>query len=160
MVKNLIYIVLLFSSGLLFGSSALAVDNIHYEIKGLHGKLLKNATSAIKAAETATLGKHENLDNVQLEQLFYKNEEIIRQSLQPYGYFSPTIQDSIDKTQKPWIFKYQVNPGPSVNISQLKLEIVGPGKDNTSFINLIHHFSLKIGQVFSSEQYTSAKNAL
>jgi translocation and assembly module TamA len=160
MIKYLLYIVFILGAGLLFSSPALAEDNIKYVITGLDGELLKNATSAIKAAERNAFTKNAHLDNERLERLFYQNEQRIRNSLRPFGYFSPTIQDSIDKSKKPWIFKYQVNPGPSVNIGRLKLEIKGPGKTNAAFVKLETDFPLKVGQIFNSKQYTAAKNAL
>ena|GEM_PF-199289 len=139
--------------------SVFANNIIRYDITGLHGQMLKNARAALENAQQAVIKKDKTPDNATIEHLFSQGDSIIRQAIQPYGYFSPSIRSRLDPQSIPIRFHYQVNPGPTIKIAHLDLQLTGPGKNNSIFTQWLDNFPLNVGQTFASVEYEKVKQS-
>ena len=149
-----IVIVLCLTPVAIFASSI-----IRYDITGLHGQILKNTRAALQNAQQIAAEQDNNLNNDMIARLFSQSDTIIRTAIQPYGYFAPSIRATLDTNSNPIIFHYQINPGPSLTITQLKIQLTGAGENNDIFTNWLNNFPLAVGQIFNSEQYQNAKKS-
>lgn len=147
-------IILLLLPLTIFGKSS-----IRYDITGLSGEMLKNSLAALQNAEKTIQASNKTLTPAAIERLYSQGDETIRKALQPYGYFSPSIRSSLEKKDTQTILHYQVNPGPSLNITQLDLQITGAGANDPVFTLWRNKFPLKIGQIFNAEKYNDAKQS-
>jgi translocation and assembly module TamA len=137
-----------------------ATTTIHYEINGISGEPLKNVMTNLTSTEK-NLPKTDNLISEEtVKDFFGKGDTLIRNALQPYGYFYPTIHSRIEQNESKWIFYYQINPGRSVQISNLEVQVIGAGENTAPFKALLADFPLKIGQRFTVANYNTAKQKL
>jgi translocation and assembly module TamA len=138
----------------------LAETIIRYDIDGLKEKPLDNVKAALDGAQKTAESKNQKLDKDDIQRLFYSNQALIKTAIQPYGYFAPTIVSSYKKTaDDEWQLIYHINPGPGIRLTQVKIDIIGPGKDEATFATWENKFPLKVGDVFKSQQYTDGKQS-
>lgn len=147
-------IILLLLPIVIFGKSI-----IRYDITGLHGEMLKNSLAALQNAEKASQATNKTLTQTTIERLYSQGSETIRKAIQPYGYFAPSIRSSIDQQATQTIFHYQVNPGPSLDIAELDLQVLGAGANDAIFREWQNNFPLQVGQIFNAENYSEAKQS-
>ncbi|MSP53070.1 MAG: hypothetical protein EXR81_02310 [Gammaproteobacteria bacterium] len=137
-----------------------AKTTIHYEIIGINGEPLKNVMTNLTSTEK-NLSKTDNIISEEsVKDFFNESDTLIRSALQPYGYFYPTIHSRIEQDKSKWTFYYQINPGRSVQISSLDVQVIGAGKNTKPFNTLLADFPLKMGQRFTVANYTAAKQKL
>lgn len=86
--------------------------------------------------------------------------EQIQQSLQPFGYYSATVESSLDKTVKQWTIRYQVIKGSPVRVANVEVLVEGAGKNNKDFVKLLAKYPLKKGDILLQEKYTDFKNKI
>jgi len=104
---------------------------------------------------------HPLLGPFRVERLHRRAPEEIHQALQPFGYYSPTVSGTLDKTgPKSWQATYRVGLGPPVKITQVNIELSGPGKDNPELVRWRRQFPLKPGNILRHERYEAAKSEL
>lgn len=86
--------------------------------------------------------------------------EQIQQSLQPFGYYSASVESSIKKSPQQWTVSYQVDKGRPVRIRQIEIALTGEGEKDTDFVELLQQYPLKTGDILLQEKYTDFKNRL
>ncbi|MEM7278226.1 MAG: autotransporter assembly complex family protein [Pseudomonadota bacterium] len=124
------------------------------QIKGLEGELADNARAFV------SLG-NENCDSARwiVQRRFTQMEKELRESLQPFGYYSPVIETSLERNAACWSALATVAPGEPVRISELNLSVAGAAKQDGAFAPLLGSPSLRIGQVLDHRRYESTKSA-
>ena len=133
---------------------------VDYTITGVQDPALKNAQAAIAASTQTLLGYNATPDAAALQRLITQNVHTLYVALQPFGYFSPSIHYTVNKSKFPWRVQYQINPGPTLRIDTLRVAVTGPGQDDPAFTHLLDKFPLKSGDVFTAESYTKARELL
>jgi translocation and assembly module TamA len=127
------------------------------QIAGINADLLNNVKSrlaVIQASYGPTLTPEQAQD-------FYKNApKNIQDALQPFGYFKATVYPTLFRQGTVWTADFVVDTGPPLRITQLNLQITGPGQDDPELQQLAQHFPISVGQVFQAESYDKAKQAL
>ena len=113
--------------------------------------------AALQNAEKASQATNKTLTQTTIERLYSQGSETIRKAIQPYGYFASSIRSSIDQQATQTIFHYQVNPGPSLDIAELDLQVLGAGANDAIFREWQNNFPLQVGQIFNAENYNEAK---
>ena len=137
-----------------------ALADIRYKITGIKDSPLENSQKALNAAEMNETAREQALTEEQIQSLFDRGPSEIELALKPYGYFFPSIRSNLVHDGKHWIFNYNVDPGPPLTISQITIEIDGPGKNDPVFQTMIQNFPLKVGDRFTVENYEQAKQLL
>lgn len=143
---TLIYIFLL---GNAYGSNHLKI-----EINGIDGKLLKNVQLHLMNAQ-----KHlgENLSSNDIQKFYERAPEKIKKALQPYGYFSSSIQPKLTHHDSEWIASFHISLDAPLTIKHIDLQLLGEGNHNSTLQNYIEHFPIQLGDVFETEKYENAK---
>lgn len=84
----------------------------------------------------------------------------IRKSLQPFGYYRPTIQGELDGEPGDWRVRYRVDPGPPTRITDLTVAVTGAGADDPRFRRVIEGGGLVEGQRLRHARYEDTKTRL
>jgi translocation and assembly module TamA len=144
---------------LLCTSVAYSSDLVEFNatVAGIHSDMLENANQRLNI-ERDSFGKQ--LSDKAAETLYNKGPEIIKQAIQPFGYFNPTIHASLKKTDNTWFAKYKVKQGPPLLIQRIQIDVTGPGKDNLALQHLKSHPPIAPGKRFTTERYEWIKKVL
>ena len=150
---------LLIILGLSLTGAAWATDPVSVQFIGLSDyKNIENNVRLALQNEKSQITKPISKEGVQN---FYKTApRVIREALQPFGYFHPIIRSSITQKRNQWIILFNIQRGPPVYISKVILDIVGPGRSDPRFIRLAQHLPVKVGQVLNTEKYNKAKQLI
>lgn len=95
-----------------------------------------------------------------IQELFFRSEQEIIESLQPYGYYSPTFKKSLQTYQNLYVANFKINLGPLTKISEINLTINGPGKYDFNYLKLLKTLDLTKNDVFLANKYERAKQNL
>lgn len=131
---------------------------LRVSISGLTDEaLLKNAHAFLdiynerdKPIKNASYARY--LANVGVEQ--------IKQSLQPFGYYLATVDNTIDESAAQWHVSYTIDRGKPVRVSKRHIIIKGAGRKNPEFTKLVQNYPLKKGDILAQEKYTDFKNSV
>lgn len=135
---------------------AFAGETLRVTVSGISGDALKNAQDRL-IIEQKLYGKELSTEDVQN---FYEHAPSdIQSALKPYGYFKADIHSSLTHQAAIWIAQFQINPGPQLHITDVDLKVTGPGENNLTIQEFIHHFPLKVGDVLLTQSYEDAKTA-
>jgi translocation and assembly module TamA len=134
-----------------------AKTTIEYKITGISGAELQNVMTSLTSTEKALPQTDGDISTENIKTFFNDSDSAIRDALQPYGYFYPTIHSRYKQDKSDWTFYYQINPSRSVQISILEVKINGTGAHTAPFEDLLADFPLKMGQRFTAANYTAAK---
>ncbi len=95
-----------------------------------------------------------------LRWLHARAEENIRQALQPFGYYHPTVAASLERRGNDWVARYKIEPGPPVRISRVDIRIDGAGRDDPALQKLVADSPLKPGEQLVQPRYENFKARL
>ena len=97
-----------------------------------------------------------------VERLHERTPIEVRQALRPFGYYEPTVQPSIEHLPngRDWLVTLRIDPGPPVLLEETKVEVTGPGAEQSMFRNLIANSELKPGRRLSHAAYDRLKGEL
>ena len=84
----------------------------------------------------------------------------IRDALAPYGYYSPTITETLVKIEGVWQAYYFVDKGKPVIIRNVDVRIVGAGSDNPRLKKLLAQQPLHQGDILQQKMYKDYKKSL
>ncbi len=128
------------------------------DISGIEGELLRNAR--------AYLGLEKKKDDpllsaLWIRHLYKKAEEEIRKSLQPFGYYNPAIQSSLEQiADDQWRARFEIQPGPRTRITELDLRWQGEGATEEKLQEALRDFPLHKGDFLDDALYEKGKAAL
>lgn len=87
--------------------------------------------------------------------------ELIRDALQPYGYFDSQTKSRIDQDDsKEYTLRVKINPGEPLLITRVELELTGPGDSAPQLRDLVSAFPLQVNDVLRQDFYEEGKVAL
>ncbi len=135
-----------------------ARPSVEVEITGVEGKLLDNIKGYLRLLQKRD---DPNFNINWLKFLHKEAPDDIRKALEPFGYFKPQIDLSLEKIdENKWKATYRVVPGPRVVISDIDIKLSGEGADDPSLKELVEKFPLKKGDVLDQGVYEKAKKEL
>ncbi|MDR9826876.1 autotransporter assembly complex family protein [Vibrio sp. FNV 38] len=93
-----------------------------------------------------------------LEHFSHKHlSKIVRQSLQPFGYYQPTVHLDRDN---PGNGKIIVEKGNPVRVEKLDILLLGEAQQDEDFLLALEQSELKLGQILKHQQYDNLKTRL
>lgn len=148
--------VLLISFLLMFTTIASAAEKltVDYQITGISDAPLDNALQRLNDIQNRY---EQTLTQEAIIRLYQQGPQQIKLALKPFGYFNARVKAQLHHTNNNWVATYQVKPGPLVKISQIDLNLAGPGADDPKLKEFIAHFPLKKGDTLITKQYDEAK---
>lgn len=141
-----------------YSTSVLAQINVSVQINGIEPQLEANVRSLLSIEQQKN---HHLLSEGRLQRLHAKAPEEIRSALQPFGYYRPVIEKSlVQNADDAWTASYQIQAGPALTISELKLDFDASLQQDEAFQALIKNPPLKVGDVFNHAVYDDFKARL
>ncbi|HXH02870.1 MAG TPA: autotransporter assembly complex family protein [Candidatus Competibacteraceae bacterium] len=150
----------LLAAGLCLGAPGRAedaADKLRVSVEGLEGELRANALAFLgierfdgKAAPSVE----------RLRWLHQQAEEELRRALQPFGYYRPHIDSSLEHDAAGWRARYRVVPGEPVRIASLRLELAGEARQDPAYQRLLANPPLRQGEVLVHARYEQLKSEL
>lgn len=160
-MKNWLLAIGLFLLGMTcsaFKEPSSSTNTIEVHIHGLENGALTNAFQQL--TDQHTLIK-QDFNKTNLFKFYQSISTEIKSAIQPYGYFKPNIRTSLQQT-KPnfWVATVDVNAGPRMRFNEVHLVLMGPGKFDPKFQELLNNFPVKPGDYFDTENYEYGKAKL
>jgi translocation and assembly module TamA len=93
-------------------------------------KGLSRTTEKIVRATVVLASESCTAPDVRVRRLYRRADAEIRQALEVYGYYAPTIDKTLGRAGNCWQANFTIKRGPRVRIRSLKLAIAGPGADD------------------------------
>lgn len=149
---------LLAALAILLAGPALAENAVEVEIDGLQGKLLTNVRAHLQLLQDSKEGK---LTPATILYLHQRAPADIRAGLAPYGYYNVRIDASLKQSPaEHWSAIYKVDPGPLTRLTEVDVQVTGPGAELKEFRRAIADFPLKDGSTLDQPQYEQARDQL
>lgn len=150
------YLLLMLS--VLYSTTLYAQVNLNVEIHGVTAELENNIRLLLSVEQQKN---HPMLSEGRLQRLHAKARQEIGSALQPYGYYSPTIQAELMQPESgQWLAKYSVDTGPPLPVAKFDFVINDELKQDADFQQLIAELPLKQGDTFDHLKYESIKSTL
>lgn len=128
----------------------------YYQIEGLEGDILDNVELVLDAQSIRC--SEGEMENSQSTETYLKEQ--VQKAIQPYGYYSPTINVTFKKLNDDECVAIKVKQGSPTKIRKLDVKLTGSGQDEALLTTILDDMALKQGQVFLDEQYQSLKSQL
>lgn len=133
---------------------AMAAVKVSVEVEGIKDPEKANVLASLGIAHYQDFG---NQPAATIRRLYATAPEEIRQSLQPFGYFSPKIDSRLVHDGDRWTAIYRIEPGKPVILRQAKVEVTGPGADDPVFKSLEKNTPLQTGKRLDQQAYSQTK---
>ncbi|QHS10569.1 autotransporter assembly complex family protein [Sinimarinibacterium sp. NLF-5-8] len=104
--------------------------------------------------------KSKDLDQALVESLHADAADEIRGALQPFGYYNPTIEATLDGGNGKWTATYQIKAGPRTTIAHSHLIIEGEGAEALAPLREPILRALQPDQPLIHSRYADAKRQL
>ncbi|HXS26969.1 MAG TPA: POTRA domain-containing protein [Steroidobacteraceae bacterium] len=138
-------------------AGAPAFAGIAVDIRGVEGELADN----VNAYLSLTRYKDRDVDTALMNRLHDRIDREVREALQPFGYYRPTIMSSVTPRSKgAWNVRIQIDPGPPVIVQQVDVEVTGPGAKDPQFRRILDRPTLHRGERLSHSAYEEMKSDL
>ena len=123
-----------------------------YQIQGLNQDLM----SLVQHRLDSSLQSLVNPSTQDVQFWYQHSLSDIKQTLEAYGYFKPSINHSLKKIDGDWDAKYQISVGPPLKITTFNISAEDT-KPNPKITKLMADFPIHRGDIFNSEAYEDAK---
>lgn len=158
-VKALCWTLLLLLGWCAYLPNAQAAENLEIQISGVEDKLLNNVRAFLSIARENKAVKKKIPDR-KVMALHQQAADEIRQALQPFGYYQPVINDSLEKKNGIWHARYDINKGPSTRIRKLEVRLTGEGKDEPTLKQALTSVDIAVDQRLQQQKYAQLKENL
>ncbi|MBN1237397.1 MAG: outer membrane protein assembly factor [Gammaproteobacteria bacterium] len=154
--------------------AALCLDAaaIEVEISGLAPELEENVRDYLSIAElndeeaaadeAAREGDEAENDvpESRVRRLHAAASDEIAVALQPFGYYDPSVESSLERSDDTWVARYRVNPGRRTFLTEVEIRVVGEGADSEPLRSALAAIRLPEGVALHHPQYQAAKDML
>jgi len=83
-----------------------------------------------------------------------------RKALEPLGYYEPEVEYTTQQKGQDWVVTLHVTPGPPVQLSEVSVEVTGPGKEVRALREIVAAQPLKPGMRLNHGSYEGLKGEL
>lgn len=141
----------IFFSLLLVGFSVLAFaqSQLKVRITGVSEPIQQNILAFLEQKQPDI----KNQTDITIKEQYFLNIEYIKEAMQPFGYFNPTVKPSLRKEKDGYQAKYTIKSGMPVTYHKVTYN----GGVNRKWIP---RNAIRKGQVFNAERYQKTKTAL
>ena len=140
---------------LLAGMSAVqAALSVSVDLDGLDREQKKNVRAYLTIEQEK---KADDLTERRIRRYHKRAPHEIRDALQPYGYYQPVIEPSLEHDGDKWIAHYDIDPGPPVIITAIDLQVEGAGKDDPAIVAIEDLLPVQVGSQLLHADYEKAK---
>lgn len=135
--------------------------SVTVEITGVEGPVLENVRAYLGIARQDFVEDGETVDPAMIRRLHARAPPEIRNALQPYGYYEPSIDARLQADDEGnWTAHYRIRPGPPVRLVEVDVRVEGDGADDPRFVELLDGIGLRESERLEHRAYESAKSRL
>lgn len=146
---------LLAAVGISFSSTYLP---LRYQVDGITNKIIqKNIDLKLQNLKNEM---HFPYSSKEIKNFYAKAPKTIQDAIMPYGYFKSEISSSLTKTPTNYFASFNIQPGPTLKVSSVNIQIRGAGNINPEFIRFKNNFPMEPGSTLNTEEYEHAKTDL
>ena len=131
-----------------------AQSKVRVEIQGVDAELERNVRAVMEIARAAENGL---LTRERLDRLHVRANDDIETALQPFGYYQPHIEKSLEPNGAEVIARYVVDPGVQIHLRTVEITLTGAGKDDRVFLDAKAAFPLHAGDPLRHALYENGK---
>ncbi|HKP29692.1 MAG TPA: POTRA domain-containing protein, partial [Gemmatimonadales bacterium] len=135
-------------------SRVTAQSKVRVEIEGVDAELERNVRAIMEIAREAENGL---MTRQRIDRLHVRATDDIETALQPFGYYQPHIEKSLEPDGDALIARYVVDPGVQVHVRTIDVTLTGPGKDDPAFLAAKAAFPLHAGDPLRHTLYENGK---
>lgn len=140
-------------SGVPCPAGAVKVD---VRLEGLSGDSEDNAEAML----TLDHQDEDKLTDLQVQRLHERAPEEIKKALEPFGWYRPLVEGTLERTAKVWLAVYRVTPGPRVQVTDVELTVTGEGAQERELRRMVRGFPLGKGDPLLHASYEQGKIAI
>lgn len=130
---------------------------LEVKIEGLTGATLENVRKLLSIEQQKT---DPDLFEARIRRLHRNAKGEIKQALEPFGYYEPTIIAHLTQpTPDHWLATYEIDQGVAVRVATIDLQLAGEGVNDAQFQALISNFPLHQGDTLDHAHYEDGKRA-
>lgn len=131
---------------------------VEVKIEGIQDEALQNVQLLLGVEQYKN---HPQLQKGRIFRLHDKAEAEIRQALQPFGYYKPTITSELTQTHSgDWLAHYKIDKGQAIPIHSFDFTLSESLQNDEAFSKLINTFNLQSGAAFVHREYEVIKSSL
>jgi translocation and assembly module TamA len=123
-------------------------------------KGLSRTTEKIVRATVVLAGESCTAPDARVRRLYRRADTEIRQALEVYGYYAPTIEKTLGREDDCWQARFTIKRGPRVKIRSLKVSVSGPGADDRSLSGKDARPDFEVGDGLNQRAYDAYKVSL
>lgn len=136
-------------------SATVYADEVEYVVSGIDEPMLGNVVNHVSAYR---VGSSARLNGRLRNRLLADAKKAAANALRPYGYFNPVVNVAIRaKEAGKWLLSIEVTPGPPVVVTDMQLEVTGPGSHLEPLNEWRQAFPLEEGAVLNQQAWDAAK---
>ncbi len=137
--------------------SAVHAVELDVQIEGVEGEVLDNVRAFLDISEETD---DPEVLETRVRRLHARAPQQIRRSLQPFGHYKAEVQSSLIREDGKLIARYQIDPGPPVQVANLDVRISGEGGDNPALKDAVARIPVQPNRALRHAEYESAKQML
>jgi translocation and assembly module TamA len=131
-----------------------AAPSVNVKLEGLDREQEKNVRAYLTIVQER---RADDLTEGRIRRYHARAPREIREALQPYGYYQPLIQSSLEHSEGGWVARYVIDPGPPVLVSAVDVQISGAGKDDAIILRTVQSLPLEVNDRLVHARYEKAK---
>jgi len=135
-----------------------AAEPVEIVVSGIEGDALKNVRETLVLP--AGLVREGKLDKKWLERFAQQADQDTRTALEPFGYYNARVTVTIESAADSTRLLVTVVPGEVVRLSDVKVSLSGPGREEKRLLRRVASFPLNKGDVLLHQKYEEAKAVL
>lgn len=126
-----------------------------FQISGIKSPVLENVQ---KSLDSLPRRLPENANDQDIALIFEQMNDTVKKALAPYGYFTPTVYITKQKTKKnAWNIAIKIQPGPQIYVNTVRVAVIGAGAQNKALQQAVSDFPLKTGMPLNTDLYEQSK---
>lgn len=153
----LFVITVLVATGTTIGQEGGSQRRLEIVVDGIEGELRNNVLAFLSIAR---FQDQPVADDSRLRYLHAQAGEEIRQALQPFGYYSPTVTTQLERKPEEILARYEISPGEPVTVSAVDLQIDGAGRDQAEFRAIVQNPGIAVGDALRHDRYSALKGRI
>ncbi len=141
-------------------ASAAYAQSVKVEIRGLKGETLANARAAAGIWQQAD---RDDLEPADIRALHSEAPREISRSLEPFGYYRPRIDASLQEPQTDggsWTARYRIERGEAVTVGEMQVQFTGAGASDPDLARVADALPLQQGEILDHRRYETSKRDL
>lgn len=127
------------------------------QVTGVAEQIEKNVTQTLDNQKNQL---RRPLTSMTIARFYRRAPKLIKSAMAPYGFFHPKITANLIKTDEGWLTTFNINKGVANHISNIKITLLGSGKNDKAFLKHIADKPFKQGDRLVTEKYTAFKERL